>query len=85
MMPNHPARFAEMVANVSDRVVLDTYFEGDGASGRRSRALGVGELYERLGYATWFQPGAERELLARLQSQMGHDRVLFSQAGFNAV
>jgi DNA repair photolyase len=85
MMPNHPARFAEMVANVSDRVVLDTYFEGDGASGRRSRALGVGELYERLGYATWFQPGAERELLARLQSRMGQDRVLFSQAGFNAV
>jgi DNA repair photolyase len=85
MMPNHPARFAEMVANVSDRAVLDTYFEGDGASGRRSRALGVGELYERLGYATWFQPGAERELLARLQSRMGHDRVLFSQAGFNAV
>ncbi|HEY2483993.1 MAG TPA: radical SAM protein [Candidatus Binataceae bacterium] len=85
MMPNHPARFAEMVANVSDRAVLDTYFEGDGASGRRSRALGVGDLYERLGYATWFQPGAERELLARLQSRMGRDRVLFSQAGFNAV
>ena len=85
MMPNHPARFAELVAKVSDRVVLDTYFDGDGARGRRSRALGMGELYERLGYARWFQPGAERELLARLQSRMGHDRVLFSQAGFNAV
>jgi DNA repair photolyase len=85
MMPNHPARFAEMVAKVSDRVVLDTYFEGDGASGRRSRALGMGELYERLGYARWFRPGAERELLATLQSRMGHDRVLFSQQGFNAV
>jgi DNA repair photolyase len=85
MMPNHPDRFAEMVAQVSDRVVLDTYFEGDGANGRRSRALGVGELYERLGYGRWFQPGAERELLARLRSRMGHDRVLFSRAGFNAV
>ena len=85
MLPNHPARFAQMVGKVSDRVVLDTYFDGDGASGRRSRALGVGELYARLGYAKWFQPGAERELLASLQSQMGHDRVLFSRAGFNAV
>ena len=84
MLPNHPARFAEMVDKVSDRVVLDTYFDGDGAKGRRSRALGVGELYERLGYARWFKPGAERELLARLQARMGHDRVLFSQAGFNA-
>jgi DNA repair photolyase len=85
MMPNHPARFAEMVANVADRVELDTSFDGDGASGRRSRALGVGELYTRLGYARWFKPGAERELLATLQSRMGHDRVLFSRAGFNAV
>jgi hypothetical protein len=66
-------------------VVLDTYFEGDGASGRRSRALGVGELYGRLGYAGWFKPGAERELLAALRSRMGHDRVLFSRSGFNAV
>ena len=85
MMPNHPARFAEMVGKVSDRVVLDTYFDGDGASGRRSRALGVGELYKSLGYARWFRPGAERELLATLRSRMGHDRVLFSRAGFNAV
>ena len=85
MMPNHPARFAEMVAKVSDRVVLDTYFDGDGAGGRRSRALGLGELYERLGYARWFRPGAESELFASLQSQMGPDRVLFSRAGFNAV
>ena len=85
MMPNQPARFAELVAKVSDRVVLDTYFDGDGASGRRSRALGMEELYERLGYARWFQPGAERELLATLQSRMGHGRVLFSRAGFNAV
>lgn len=85
MMPNHPDRFAELVAPVSDRVVLDTYFDGDGANGRRSRALGMGALYERLGYERWFKPGAERELAAALQSRLGHDRVLFSQAGFNAV
>src|SRR5262249_40717163 len=85
MMPNHPDRFAEMVAEVSDRVVLDTYFAGDGANGRRSRALGMGGLYERLGYARWFRPGAARELLATLQARMGHDRVPFSRAGFNAV
>jgi DNA repair photolyase len=85
MMPNHPEKFAELVARVSDRVVLDTYFDGDGAAGRRSRALGMGGLYERLGYERWFQPGAERELAAALQSRLGRDRVLFSQAGFNAI
>ena len=46
MLPNHPQRFADLAAEASDRVIVDTYFDGDGAHGRRSRALGIGELYE---------------------------------------
>jgi DNA repair photolyase len=85
MLPNHPQRFADLAAEVADRAIVDTYFDGDGASGRRSRALGIGALYERLGYADWFQPGAERELLAAMRARLGDDRVLFSRDGFNAV
>jgi hypothetical protein len=85
MLPNHPQHFADLAAEVSDRVIVDTYFDGDGARGRRSRALGIGELYERLGYADWFKPGAERELLAAMRTRLGDDRVLFSRDGFNAV
>jgi hypothetical protein len=58
MLPNHRQRFADLAAEVSDRVIVDTYFDGDGANGRRSSALGIGELYERLGYADWFKSGA---------------------------
>ena len=85
MLPNHPQHFADLAAEVSDRVIVDTYFDGDGARGRRSRALGIGELYERLGYADWFKPGAERELLAAMRARLGDDRVLFSRDGFNDV
>jgi DNA repair photolyase len=85
MLPNDPQRFAELAAEVADRVIVDTYFDGDGANGRRSRALGIGALYERLGYAEWFRPGAERDLLAAMRSRLGAHRVLFSRAGFNAV
>ncbi|MGO9455352.1 MAG: radical SAM protein [Candidatus Binataceae bacterium] len=85
MMPNNPARFAELVDPVADRVIIDTYFDGDGAGGRRSRALGMGELYARLGYDQWFQPGAERDLLTAMKSRLGENRVLFSRAGFTAV
>jgi hypothetical protein len=53
MLPNHPQRFADLADEASDRVIVDTYFDGDGASRRRSRALGIGELYEWLGYADW--------------------------------
>jgi DNA repair photolyase len=85
MMPNNPERLAELADPVADRVVIDTYFDGDGADGRRSRALRIGELYERLGYKEWFRPGAEHELLAVMRSRLGADRVLFSRAGFNAI
>ena len=85
MMPNHPERLAELAEGAADRVVVDTYFDGDGALGRRSRALGMAELYARLGYEGWFRPGAERELMAAMRARLGSERVLFSREGFNAV
>jgi len=85
MLPNDPQRFADLAAEVVDRVIVDTYFDGDGAGGRRSRALGIGALYERMGYPEWFKPGAERCLLAAMRARLGAGRVLFSRSGFNAV
>ncbi len=85
MMPNHPERFARLADEVADRVVVDTYFDGDGAGGRRSRALGIGELYARLGYEGWFRPGAERTLVDALKARLGESRVLFSCQGFNTI
>jgi hypothetical protein len=37
------------------------------------------------GYADWFKPGAECELLAAMRARLGDDLVLFSRDGFNAV
>jgi DNA repair photolyase len=85
MLPNDAAHFAAMVDEVADRIIVDTYFDGDGSGGRRSRSLGMAEMYERLGYRQWFQPGAEQELIAMMQSRLGHERVLFSRAGFNDI
>jgi DNA repair photolyase len=85
MLPNRPERFAELAADAAARVIVDTYFAGDGSGGRRSRTLKMGELYERLGSRGWFEPGAERELLAALRARLGPGRVLFSREGFSAV
>jgi DNA repair photolyase len=86
MMPNHPEAFAALADKAADRVIVDTYFDGDGSGGRRSRALGIGELYGRLGFERrWFQPGAERELMSAMRARLGAERVLFSREGFNSV
>jgi DNA repair photolyase len=84
MLPNDPTRFAAIAAE-ADRVVVDTYFEGDGSHGRRTRSLGIEQMYERLGYAQWFRPGVEEELLKALRTRLGPYRVLFSRDGFNTV
>jgi DNA repair photolyase len=85
MMPNNPSRFATLAADAADRVIIDTYFDGDGSCGARSRALGMGELYARLGFGEWFRPGAERELRAAMRFRLGDEGVLFSREGFSAV
>jgi DNA repair photolyase len=85
MLPNDAARFAAIADEVADRVVVDTYFDGDGSGGRRSRSLGMEGLYERLGYRAWFRRGAEQQLIAALRARLGPTRVLYSRDGFNAV
>ena len=85
MLPNNPERFAELADEAADRVIVDSYFAGDGSGGRRTRALGIGELYRRLGYERWFHPGAEDELLATMRARLGEHRVLYSRDGFAAV
>src|SRR5271168_2066982 len=35
MMPNHPERFAALAHDAADRVIIDSYFAGDGSGGRR--------------------------------------------------
>jgi DNA repair photolyase len=85
MIPNCAQRFAELAATCADRVIIDTYLDGDGSGGKRSRALGIPQLYARLGYDGWFEKGAEAELAAAMKARLGEHRVLFSRAGFNAV
>lgn len=85
MMPNHPDRFAELAAASADRVIVDTYLDGDGSGGRRSRALGIPELYKRLGYEGWFEAGAHTSLVNAMTARLGKEKVLFSRQGFNAV
>ena len=81
LLPGDPLRLAERLAPVADRVVLDDFFRGDGAGGRRSGpALAL--LRER-GLGAWAEPGYAAEAAAVLRRVLGPERVVESQAGFN--
>jgi DNA repair photolyase len=85
MMPNNPQRFASLVADVVDRVIVDTY-AGDGAHGERSRKLGIEDIYRnKLGCEGALRVGAEAPLLAAMRARLGVRRVLVGKDGFNQV
>jgi DNA repair photolyase len=85
MLPNDPASFAAALADACDRALVDTLFAGDGAHGKRSEALGMRDLFARLGYGGWYAPEAHEPLLRTLRVRLGPGRVAFSAEGFNTL
>lgn len=85
MLPNNPDAFAGLLAGRCHRVVVDTYFDGDGAGGRRTERLGVREMYARHGYADWYRPDAHRRLQDAFVETIGAEQVTFSKDGFNSA
>lgn len=82
VLPCDAARFAALLEPVCDRVVVDTFFAGDGSGGRRSRRLGMPAQLERNGHGSWWSPDAHEPLMGALRDRLGTGRVAFSQAGF---
>lgn len=82
-LPHNPERFADLIAGSCRRVIIDDFFNGDGAHGSRSRRRGVPQVLARHGYPGWFGPETTRQLHAALVRRMGEERVGYSREGFN--
>ena len=85
VLPCDAEVFAGLIASRANRAVVDTLWQGDGASGRRSAELGMPELLRSLGHESWLKEDAHVELLTSLRQKMGAERVGFSQEGFNLL
>jgi DNA repair photolyase len=81
LLPGDPRRLAERLAPVADRVVIDDFFRGDGAGGRRSRAALA--LLRGAGHAAFAEPGYAAAAVEAFRAVLGPERVLESEAGFN--
>jgi DNA repair photolyase len=83
LLPCDPARLAELLDPVVERVVVDDFFRGDGANGRRSQAALT--LLRAMGFGRWAEPGYAEETIAQLRRRLGTERVLLSKEGFSAL
>ncbi len=83
LLPCDPDRLARLLDPVVDRVVIDDFFRGDGAGGRRSR--GALERLRALGYARWTEPGYADEAIGVFRAVLGAERVGVSQEGFRTA
>lgn len=80
----HSESFAAKLATSAPRIVVDDFFHGDGAGGRRSEALGVRRLYEQAGEGDLYHPGTARKFLGELcrHAESCGSAVLWSREGF---
>ncbi len=81
LLPCDPERLARWLDPVVDRVVVDDFFRGDGAAGRRSDAA-LAKL-RALGFAAWAEPGYADAPIEVFRRVLGPERVTTSRAGFN--
>jgi GNAT superfamily N-acetyltransferase len=81
-LPSDPEALARRLEPVAQRVVVDDFFQGDGAGGRRSRRA-LDRLRE-LGFERWTEPGYAHEAVRVFQRVFGSERVGVSREGFVA-
>lgn len=75
-------QFAVTLRPLVDRVCIDDYFMGDGSEGKRTRRLGMEQLYQEIGLEQWIQPGAYKRVVEQMRTQFAENEIYISQAGF---
>jgi DNA repair photolyase len=81
----NPEAFAHALDAACDRVVIDHYLLGDGTHGARTKRTNFLHLLEQTGFGEWTRLEKMWEVRDLLAQVLGHERVLVSAEGFNAV
>lgn len=84
MLPADVDRFADLLVESADRVVVDT-FAGDGAGGKRTARRPLPAIFREHGLGDWQDQGPARQLYQALAGRLPPGQVGWSVAGFNAL
>jgi DNA repair photolyase len=77
-------RFGELLLDLGNRVIVDTFTTGDGQHGVRTANTTIPSIYAERGWGDWRAEHAARELYLWLRERIG-DRAGWSQQGFAAL
>ena len=83
-LPHNADRFADLLFDAADRVVIDT-FAGDGADGRRTQRRPLPQCFTELGWGDWRDTSAAERLAELLRARLGTEHVGWGKTGFNAI
>ncbi|WP_342551332.1 radical SAM protein [Paenibacillus sp. FSL R7-0652] len=75
-------QFAAALRPLVKRVCIDDSFMGDGSEGKRTRRLGIEQLYEEIGLEQWYHPDAYKQVLQQMKMHFAAHELFVSQAGF---
>lgn len=74
--------FPHRLKEVTDRVVLDDFFMGDGARGKRTERLGIRRKFQEIGLERWFDPKAWEKAYPLFKEAFPDITLLVSKEGF---
>jgi len=83
-LPHSHDRFAELLVEAADRVIVDTFF-GDGSDGKRTARRPLPQRFHHLGFGNWRDVAAAERLHRTLLERMRRERVGWSRDGFNEL
>lgn len=81
-LPHDHDRFAALLEECADRVIVDTFF-GDGSGGKRTSRRPLPGRFAELRFGDWRDASSAQRLHDTLLGRTGAKRVGWSQDGFN--
>jgi DNA repair photolyase len=81
-LPHDHDRFATLLVDAADRVVVDSFF-GDGSDGKRTNRRPLPQRFAELGFGDWRDVSAAQTLHGELTRRLGPNRVGWCRDGFN--
>jgi DNA repair photolyase len=74
--------FPQFLKRVTNRVIIDDFFMGDGSNGKRTERMGIRNLFEVNGYEDWYDKDAYKKVITLIKSEFPEADQLISQKGF---